>query len=309
MKLKAFLPLIAVFFFGFTQHTQAQYYFYNEDYYDDPVLFEGGGSLGIMNCLTDVGGNKGIGKNTLKDLNVGNTKFATSLYLNATYQMKLGVRLEFTYGTVGGYDSILAKDVPNTSGRYERNLSFRTHISEVTLIGEIYPTYLFRTFDSDKEPPRAAPYLMIGVGIFHFNPQAKDHTGQWVDLQPLHTEGEGFPEYPNHPTYALTQMNIPFGLGLRYEAAPKINIRAEILYRKLKTDYLDDVSTTYVDPTVFSKYLTGANLNEAIELNKRSGPTWQYAKPGDIRGNPNNNDSYFTFNIKIGFILNRKRLQ
>ena len=136
-----------------------------------------------------------------------------------------------------------------------------------------------------------------------------DHQGNWVDLQPLHTEGEGFKEYPNHPQYSLTQMNIPFGIGVRYEMAPKINLRAEILCRHLQTDYLDDVSTTYVDPTILFNYLQGTNLNEALELNNRALPGWAYAKPGDKRGDPSNKDSYFTFNIKIGFILNRRTLE
>ena len=42
----------------------AQYYFYDNKYYDNPLIFEVGGSVGVMNCLTDLGGNKGIGKSS-----------------------------------------------------------------------------------------------------------------------------------------------------------------------------------------------------------------------------------------------------
>ncbi|CAN5339741.1 hypothetical protein BH09BAC2_BH09BAC2_08490 [soil metagenome] len=302
MKSKNLLFLLVLFLLA-TPKAEAQYYFYNEDYYDDPILFEIGASVGAINSLTDIGGHSGIGKKFLKDLNFGNTQFNASLFFALQYQSKLGLRLEATIGQLKGYDSILKKDYPNTSGRYERNLSFRTKISEFTIIGEVYPTYLFRQFDTDVEPPRAAPYVMFGVGFFHFNPQTQ-YQGRWVDLQPLHTEGQGFID--GRPNYQLTQMNIPLGLGLRYELAPRILLRAEFLYRKLSTDYLDDVSTTYVDPSVFDK-LPAADAELAKILNKRSLPGWEYSKVGDKRGNPDK-DAYFTFNLKFGWILGRHRL-
>ncbi len=45
-----------------SQKASAQYYFYDDQYYDNPWFFEVGGSLGAMNCLTDIVGKKGIGK-------------------------------------------------------------------------------------------------------------------------------------------------------------------------------------------------------------------------------------------------------
>lgn len=63
MKKLPFL-LVLIFAFGSAQKASAQYYFYDDKYYDAPLIFEVGGSIGIMNCLTDVGGNKGIGKSS-----------------------------------------------------------------------------------------------------------------------------------------------------------------------------------------------------------------------------------------------------
>ena len=48
----------------------AQYYFYDNNSFDTPIMFELGGSFGIMNCLTDVGGKKGVGTKFFKDLNI-----------------------------------------------------------------------------------------------------------------------------------------------------------------------------------------------------------------------------------------------
>src|ERR1700753_392846 len=126
-----FISLLLLLLACSVQKASAQYYFYNSDYYDTKVVYEVGGSLAAMNCLTDIGGNKGIGKPFVKDLNYGNTKFAGSAYLSATYKYAVGLRLEATFGQIGAYDSILKNVASTTEGRYQRNLSFRSSISEL----------------------------------------------------------------------------------------------------------------------------------------------------------------------------------
>ncbi len=79
-----------------------------------------------------------------------------------------------------------------------------------------------------------------------------------------------------------------------------LNLRAEIVTRILQTDYLDDVSGRYIDPSVFANHLSGVQLNEALLLNDRHKPGAVTAHPDGIRGRPNNNDSYITFNVKLG---------
>jgi hypothetical protein len=106
-------------------------------------------------------------------------------------------------------------------------------------------------------------------------------------------------------------MSIPVGLGVKYELSPMLNLRAECVYRILNTDYLDDVSTTYVDPNVYTNYFTGTKLTNALLLNDRQyelDPT-HITTDGDQRGNSKNNDAYFTFNLKIGLIFGRERVR
>jgi len=307
------LQLITVFAFLLTfstERTTAQYYFYDNNYYDNPFVFELGGSVGIMNCLTDLGGKKGIGKKFIKDVNFGNTQLAGGISLSAIYKNAVAFRLEGTFGEVKAYDSILRKDKASTYGRYERNLSFRSSITEFMAAVEIHPLYIFKKYGENDELPRYSPYLLAGIGFFSFNPQAK-LLNKWVDLQPLSTEGEGFAEYPNKKPYKLNQVNIPVGLGVKYELSPMINLRAECVYRILNTDYLDDVSSTYVDPNVYSNYFTGTKLTNALLLNDRQyelDPT-HITSEGDQRGNSKNNDAYFTFNLKIGLIFGRERIR
>lgn len=297
--------------FASVEKASAQYYFYDNKYYDSPILFEIGGSVGAMNCLTDLGGNKGVGKNSLKDLNFGKTKIAGSVYLSAMYQYMFALRLEATFGSVTADDKVLAKDAPSTFGRYERNLNFKSKITDFMLGLEIHPLYILNSGKEEWAPPSFSPYLLAGVGYFSFKPQTTLN-GKTVDLQPLSTEGQGFAEYPDRKPYKLSQMNIPFGAGVKYELSSNVNIRAEFVYHRLSTDYLDDVSSRYyVDPVVYSNYFTGAKLNNALLLNNRQyelnpGSTYNTA---DERGNPNNNDSYFNFSLKVGYLFGREKIR
>lgn len=289
----------------------AQYYYYDNDHLDNAAILEAGGSVGLINCLTDIGGRKGLGSKFVKDVNFGNTQINGSLYFGLLYKYKWGLRVEASRGSVSAADSVL-KNYSGTESdpRLDRNVSFASDISTLTLIAEFYPTMVFETYDITKAAPLGAPYLLAGIGLFHFNPQTM-YKGKLVDLQPLHTEGQGFPQLPNRKNYKLTQINIPIGLGFKYELSRNLNLRAEFIYYILNTDYLDDVSKTYVDPALFAKNLSGDQLQKAMDLNYRG---YEIGKnhdhnPGAPRGSAKNNDAYFTFNVKVGYIFNRSKIK
>lgn len=302
MKIKISLFLLV---YLYSLHCGAQ-----RDYYDKPLTYEAGISFGPMNSLTDIGGRNGRGQRGPKDLNIKSTTIFGSLYGLASYKHFLAFRLEGTIGSIKSNDSLLKSTKINQGaiGRYSRNLSFRSPIYELSLTAEFHPIDFFSTTDPEAYPPAFSPYLIGGVGYFHFNPQA-NLNGKWIDLQPLHTEGEGFAEYPNSKNYKLTKLNVPLGVGISYEASSSFNIRLEYINRITFTDYLDDVHGTYIDPALFQKYLTGANLTNALILNNRGRtdvlPSQTTARPGGRRGNPLNNDSYFTLNLKIGYVFGR----
>jgi hypothetical protein len=293
----------------FSQPLKAQqYYYYNSKYFDSPLVFEIGGSFGVMNSLTDVGGKKGVGKNFIKDLQWKFAKPSFGMYVMAMYKNAIGIRLEGTFSEVTGYDSILKKVANTTYGRYERNLSYKSRISEFQLGVEIHPLF-FKDYDED-EPPAISPYVVAGAGLFTFDPQAKLN-GQWYSLQQFHTEGQGFAEYPDRKNYSLTQLNIIAGIGIKYEINSFLNARFEIVHRILTTDYLDDVSNVdYIDPTLFPRYLTPTKAAIAQQLYRRTNEL----NPSDVtfanniqRGDPTDNDSYFTIQLKLGLMLGRQR--
>ncbi|MEO5944709.1 MAG: hypothetical protein ABIP30_00845 [Ferruginibacter sp.] len=292
-----------------SKNVAAQYYFYNQDYYDNPIIFEVGGSIGAMNCLTDLGGKKGIGKRFVKDLNIGKTHLAGSIFVDAMYKNAVGLRVEGTFGNVSANDNVLAGITDIAKERYNRNLNFRSSIKEVSVMAELHPLYIFIDWTSrDNDPPKLSPYLLGGVGYFSFNPQTQ-LGNRWVDLQPLSTEGQGFAEYPDRKVYKLQQVNFPVGVGAKYELSPFLNLRAEFLYRILKTDYLDDVSTRYIDPALFSTYFSGAKLANALALNDRQLVRHTSPTGGGKRGSPNQNDAYFSFNVKLSFVLGREKIR
>jgi len=294
----------------FTNRAVAQYYFYNDSYYDTPLMFELGGSIGAMNCLTDIGGKKGIGGKFVKDLNMGNTEFTGGIYVAALYKYAIGLRLEANFGKLSAYDSVLKGVTDIAKARYNRNLSFRTNITEIAAIAEFHPLFAFIDWTArDGEPPRFSPYLLGGISYFTFNPQAKLNN-VWIDLQPLRTEGQGFAEYPDKKPYKLNGIAIPVGGGIKYELSSLFNVRAEFMYRPTNTDYIDDVSTTYADKSLYANYFSGNRLINAVLLSDRQlGAEPDQTLPGKKRGNPKDKDNFFSFNIKLGIAIGRERIR
>jgi hypothetical protein len=268
-------------------------------------IFEAGITIGPSNFLGDLGGNVGKGTKFIKDNNFPMTKFMFGAFL--TYQPAewLGFRLAVNRGTLEGDDAVIKGKGGLEEARKYRNSNFRSRITEAMLLAEIYPTVFLENDPSDVFM-RLRPYAAIGVGVFHFNPQGTDPlSGAWVDLKPLHTEGQGFAQYPGRKEYKLTQLNVPIGIGAKYFLSEKVNIGLEILHRTTFTDYIDDVSTTYIDPSAFYSNMPIPQAELASRMANKSGnngATTQYAI-GDKRGTATNNDAYYSINVKLGIRL------
>jgi hypothetical protein len=303
MKRTIFLISVLCLLLFFARPAAAQPDFSDDLYRLNKVTYEMGTSLGVMNCLTDLGGGKGPGKKFIKDIDPGNSEPTGSIYISGAYRNALVLRTEAVWGIVKASDGLLKSIKDNSGGRYQRNLSFRSNIFELSLVGEIHPRY-FKQYRTNEKLPRISPYLLGGIGYFVFNPQAK-YDGVWTDLRPLSTEGQGFAEYPDRKPYKLKQINFPVGAGFRYKVSTLINFNFECVYRILNTDYLDDVSTRYVDKNLYSHYFNGFQLTQALSLQDRQTELagGQPANTNDMRGNSTKNDAYFSFNFKVGFIF------
>lgn len=265
---------------------------------------EAGITVGPSNFLGDLGGNMGKGTRFLKDNNFQMTKMTVGGYFSYHPSEWLGFRAALNYGSLEGDDAIIKGKGGFEEYRKIRNSNFRSKLFEGLLMAEFYPTVFFE-YDPYDVFHKLRPYAVLGVGFFKFNPQGQDPvTGGWVNLKPLHTEGQGFPEFPDRQEYKLTELNIPMGVGIKYHVNETVSLSFEIIHRQTFTDYIDDVSTRYIDPSLFYQYLPPAQAQVAERMaNKTGTPLSRVFDAGDKRGNPNLNDSYYSAGIKLGIRL------
>jgi hypothetical protein len=116
-------------------------------------------------------------------------------------------------------------------------------------------------------------------------------------------------EYSDRKQYSLTSVEIPMGIGFKYYLKENMYVGLEVLHRKTFTDYIDDVSTTYVDNNVFSRYLTPEQSAMANQLYYREnfvGASQPLGRPStnEQRGDPTENDSFFSSLLRFGWRLN-----
>jgi hypothetical protein len=258
-----------------------------------------------MFFLGDLGGSAGVGKTFIKDLDFPLVKLSKGAYLNFYPTEWLGFRVAGNLGYLEGDDAQAPAKGGGEEDRKYRNLSFKTTIKEAYAALEIYPTYFFEKYDGRKGKMR--PFLLVGAGIYHFDPETKDNNGKWVKVAPLHLEGQGFPQYPDSKPYKLTQMNTLIGFGFKYYLKENFYVGMEILHRKLFTDYVDDVSHNYyIDPITFDYNLSAADALKARSLYYRgvySFPTTRPYEEYAERGDPKQNDAYFSSILRFGWRL------
>ncbi len=256
-------------------------------------------TFGANNFLGDLGGNLGAGGVFLKDYTFKTVRplvgFSFAYYPQNWYELKISAN----YSSVDGADSLIPKTDDLARWRIYRNLSFNSHISEVSITGQFYPLTFF---SPDRDVRHFSPFIEFGFGVFHFNPTAQLN-GQTIFLQPLHIEGEGFAEYPNSKNYSLTQLYLPTSIGLKYYLNDEFSFSVGATFRKTFTDYIDDVSENYIDPSLFSKYLSPSQAAIATQLYKRVLPQYE-SKVGTVRGF-NGDDTYVTFFLSVNFAIQR----
>lgn len=207
---------------------------------------------------------------------------------------KLMIRSGFNYAKVNGADRYNID-----SSLIARNLNFETSITELSLVGEYY---LFNLYSK-----RLSPYAFAGIAIYHFNPYTRDQNRQQVYLKPLSTEGQGLPGYPDKKPYPLTQFAIPFGGGFKFALTDDIRVGLETGVRKLFTDYLDDVSTSYADQSD----LLAARGQQAVDFAYRgdevSHGNPSYPAKGTQRGGAKYKDMYYFTGLTVSFRLGTGR--
>lgn len=212
--------------------------------------------------------------------------------IGAKYDLtdKIAVRSGIVFGKLS------ATDAKNKSALHFRNLSFQSRIFEFNALGE----YTF----FDMTDRKLSPYVFGGLALFHFNPYTYDTLGNKFFLKPLSTEGQGLSQYPDRKPYKLTQFAIPLGAGIKFRMTDNVVLSYEFGLRKTFTDYLDDVSKTYVSQA----NLLAAKGQTAVDLSYRG----DELKNGDLnypaefeqRGGEKFKDWYYFSGVTVAIGIN-----
>lgn len=208
------------------------------------------------------------------------------------------------YGQIQGSDKNYGYD----SYRTRRNLSFKSDIVEFSAQLE----WNILGYENTRTSYGWSPYLFGGVSVFRFNPKAQfnyiaglhdpslqSQSGEWIELQPLGTEGQETTKFNDKRRYSLTQISIPLGFGSKWQLDDHWAIGVEFGVRKTFTDYLDDVSSIYVDDQIVG----GASGPMAVALKDRSAELPNEVKfdNNDPRGNPKTKDWYLISGLTLTY--------
>lgn len=175
-----------------------------------------------------------------------------------------------------------------------RNLNFSSNIAELSIQSE----FNFTRFATGEDGHRFTPYLTGGIGVFYYNPTS-EYEGKVINLRKAGTEGQNLPEYGDRK-YKSVSVCFPVGAGFKYWVTPGFNLGFEIANRLTLTDYMDDVSTTFVGS---DKFANNPDFpNPAYYLQDRSA-NQELGYSGKQRGNSASFDQYLYAVFNLSFQL------
>tara|TARA_S200000501_G_C20827326_1_gene745566 strand:- start:250 stop:1077 length:828 start_codon:yes stop_codon:yes gene_type:complete len=231
-----------------------------------------------------------VGYNSLKIGNTNklfeNSEFSWGISFRNNFNERFSVNVSFKKGKVSSFDS-QSEDLFIVT----RNLDFQSKISEMSANIE----YNFSHYKIGSQKFNKAFYVFSGISGFKFNPKGLSNEGTWVDLQPLGTEGQGSSIFPDTEKYSLYGIGIPIGLGYKINLNKNIALNMSWSWTLTFTDYIDDVSTQYVNPSILSPI--------AQELADKS---FNGFEEDYQRGNSQNNDKFGFVGLSIVYKIPRK---
>ncbi len=250
--------------------------------------------IGATQFLGDLGGRNRVGTDySLSDIDFPSTGIGGMIGFRYRFHPYYATTTSLNVGLVRGSDANTNEII-----RESRNLQFRSLIVELSQRFEVIllanekfgRRYNIRGLKGFRDHNEQL-YLFGGIGVAYYNPKAP-YQGSWVALRPLHTEGQGLAGGPDE--YSKFTATIPLGIGFRMGLTRMWRIGLELTYVKTFTDYIDDVSGTYYDPSV----LAAKYGEQAAYLSNPSDKNQQWFTAGQQRGDKNL-DAYFYANIVV----------
>lgn len=233
--------------------------------------------------LGDLGGRPTVGTNGPQDLNIQTMRYSLGTGFKLAFTPGFAIKANLTYARVAGNDKFT-----QNRERGMRNLNFFSPIVNTTFMLEFSP----------GESKRL--YMFAGAGFFYFEPKTRLGSTKYR-LRDYGTEGQYF--IPGKEPYRPTALIFPFGAGYRVVdgGTRGASLSIEYVMNKSTTDYIDDVSTNYVDKTM----LANRNGAVAVQLMDRSvSDIPGFSGAGAIRGDPRNFDNFsflqFVYSAPLG---------
>ncbi len=250
-----------------------------------------GFTVGAVSYLGDIGGKEDEARPWLLDLKLESTRWNLGVYGRKRLSGDLYGRFDLGYVRLEGADSL-----SQNPARVGRNLSFRNDIFGASIRGEYVFYSDFDVGNSGSYETNLSLYAGAGVGVFYHNPKAK-YQGKWHALQPLQLEGQ---------EYKKIQASMPISLGLHYTIRKEYRVGFEVGYVFTFTDYLDDVSGSYIDTLGMSdiqKALISRPVEDDINGSLPLQQNYEYPSP---RGDHTDDDGYFFATVTIGKVIKGK---
>ena len=278
---------------------------------------------GMSNFLGELGGASQFGTHMFRDIDIRATRFDLTTGLRYKFNDYYALRANLTYAAMRGDDRWTTE-----SFRHYRNLNFWSPIWEFSVNFEA--SYMKemrgRRYRMKGVKGRRGyelfPYIYAGLGVFHYEPRGywdttnvdngyKAPSGkQWIRLRKLHTEGQtnrkgSIPGVLSRKQYSGFSICIPVGFGFKYILDRRWIMALDYGVRYTFTDYIDDVSTTYIDPAILARQFSGsAAAQNAINMSDRTNKKYiTITGPGAQRGDPRFNDAYLFVNLTFSYKL------
>lgn len=206
---------------------------------------------------------------------------------------KLLLRGQLAYGKIQAHDKFSNKELLR-----QRNLSFKSKVYDASLVID----YSF----FDLQTHSITPYIFAGGSLFRFNPYTLDSMNRIVPLSRLGTEGQGLSQYPDRKFYKLIQIGIPLGVGVRFRITDNAYLGYEIGLRKTFTDYIDDVSKTYVDEATLLAGRGEKAVAFAFRGDELKDASLSYPPGNSVRGGEKYKDWYYFTGITLSIGITNK---
>lgn len=278
--------------------------------YRHEIMIGGGAS----NFLGELGGRDRIGTNFVWDLEFPKTRTGTQFIWLYYVAANKAIRTNLRYGQLAGDDKLTAEPFRNN-----RNLNFKSNMYEASICFQWFfikekggNRYNLKNKFRKKigvQASHISSYLFFGVGGFYSNPKGL-YGNVWVELRPLHTEGQGLAGGPRQ--YSNFNVCFPVGMGFKKSFNLNWGMSLELSHAFTLTDYIDDVSGFYYDPAALS---SAYGPMSATMSNPTNGSIADYfgtpnyfdpTQPGQQRGDPDDRDGYLLAMLSINYKFKNK---